>query len=73
MLPDWVTPIQVGSVLCEERVASILDCDGDKISHKNVNYSELTAFYRVWKNRLERASEEDTVKYYGLAHYRRML
>lgn len=72
-IPKWVTPIQVGAALCEERVAEILDCEGENISKKNVNYSELTALYWIWKNKLERTSKEDTVKYYGLAHYRRML
>ena len=72
-IPKWVTPIQVGAALCEERVAEILDCEGENISKKNVNYSELTALYWIWKNELEKNLEEDTVKYYGLAHYRRML
>lgn len=71
-IPEWVTPIQVGAALCEERVAEILDCDGENISQKNVNYSELTALYWMWKNKLEQTTEVDK-KYYGLAHYRRML
>lgn len=71
-IPEWVTPIQVGAALCVERVAEILDCEGENISQKNVNYSELTALYWIWKNRLEK-TVDDGVKYYGLAHYRRML
>lgn len=71
-IPEWVTPIQVGSALCQERVADILDCEGDNISQKNVNYSELTALYWMWKNKLEKSAADDG-KYYGLAHYRRML
>ena len=51
-MPEWITPIQVGSSLCTERVANILDSDGANISGKNVNYSELTALYWMWKNRL---------------------
>ena len=72
-IPKWVTPIQVGAALCEERVAEVLDCEGENISKKNVNYSELTALYWIWKNELEKNTTDDTVKYYGLAHYRRML
>ncbi|MBQ2885483.1 MAG: DUF4422 domain-containing protein [Alphaproteobacteria bacterium] len=72
VIPEWMTPIQVGASLCEERVAHILDCDGDNISKKNVNYCELTALYWMWKNRLECDSDFSGC-YYGLAHYRRML
>lgn len=72
-LPEWVTPIQVGAALCQERVANILDCDGENISAKNANYSELTALYWMWKNRLCHASAGERHEYYGLAHYRRVL
>ena len=51
-LPEWITPIQVGAVRSPKRVADILDCDGENISAKNGNYSELTALYWIWKNRL---------------------
>lgn len=71
-MPPWITPIQVGAALCRERVADILDCDGENISTKNVNYSELTALYWIWKNRLS-GSNIGNVKYYGLSHYRRIL
>ena len=72
-MPEWVTPIQVGAVLCRERVANLLDCDGENISEKNGNYSELTALYWIWKNRLIFPSEEEEWEYYGLVHYRRVL
>lgn len=49
-LPEWITPIQAGAALCEKRVADILDCSGEHISEKNVNYSELTVLYWMWKN-----------------------
>lgn len=78
--PKWVIPIQVGASLCEERVAEILDCNGENISDKNVNYSELTALYWMWKNRLASQeiyevsnSYESYEEYYGLSHYRRIL
>lgn len=71
--PEWITPIQVGAALCTERVANILDCDGDNISVKNGNYSELTALYWIWKNRLQHPSANAEYEYYGLTHYRRIL
>lgn len=72
-MPEWVTPIQVGAALCRERVANLLDCDGEHISEKNGNYSELTALYWIWRNRLLPESASPEFEYYGLAHYRRIL
>ena len=72
-LPGWVIPIQVGAALCRDRVADLLDRDGEHISYKNVNYSELTALYWIWKNRLVQSSAEEGQEYYGLIHYRRIL
>jgi len=72
-LPEWVTPIQVGTALCEERVANIFDSDGENISGKNGNYSELTALYWIWKNRLVQKTANDRNEFYGLSHYRRIL
>lgn len=71
--PEWMIPIQVGAALCEERVADYLDCEGENISDKNANYSELTALYWIWKNRLTGGETGDEKVYYGLSHYRRML
>jgi hypothetical protein len=79
-IPSWITPIQVGAALTSERVAEIVDSDGDNISLKNVNYSELTALYWLWKHKLESQNTDtltgginDSSKYYGLVHYRRIL
>ncbi|MEZ3485039.1 MAG: DUF4422 domain-containing protein [Lachnospiraceae bacterium] len=72
-MPDWICPIQVGAMLCQERVADIVDCEGVNISAKNGNYSELTALYWLWKNRLAQRSSDSVCEYYGLVHYRRML
>lgn len=72
-IPSWISPVQVGAALCEERVADIVDCEGDNISHKNVNYSELTALYWLWKNGLQDSAKEKEDVYYGLVHYRRIL
>ena len=72
-LPEWITPIQVGAALCDMRVADVLDCQGENISYKNPNYSELTALYWVWKNCLLSKADDENYKYYGLSHYRRVL
>ena len=73
-LPEWITPIQVGAVLSPRRVANILDCDGENISAKNGNYSELTALYWIWRNRLGSDPYGSAGnEYYGLSHYRRIL
>lgn len=72
-IPDWITSIQVGASLCKERVANILDNEGENISYKNGNYSELTALYWIWKNRLVKSWSENINEYFGLCHYRRIL
>lgn len=88
-IPDWISPVQAGAVLCDERVAVLLDSDGENISRKNGNYSELTVLYWIWKNRLienisikgssdkrdkqEKRFDSDKAEYYGLCHYRRIL
>ena len=71
--PKLIEPVQAGADLCTEKIAEILDCDGENISEKNVNYSELTVLYWVWKNRLNRLAEDGVSEYYGLMHYRRLL
>ena len=59
-MPEWIMPVQAGASLCEERVADLLDCEGENISWKNGNYSELTVLYWMWKNRLMvKASSND--------------
>lgn len=72
-MPDWMIPIQAGASLCTERIAELLDCDGENISKKNGNYAELTVLYWIWKNRLMDSSFDDATEYYGLNHYRRIL
>lgn len=80
-IPNWITPVQAGAVLCRERVAECLDCNGRNISSKNGNYSELTVLYWIWKNYLSGENPEDKYnelmdeknEYYGLCHYRRIL
>lgn len=79
-LPDWLYPIQAGASLTTERIADILDHDGENISHKNANYCELTALYWIWKNRLTEENQltgkvclTEKAQYYGLFHYRRIL
>lgn len=64
LLPEWIIPIQVGKALTNTRIENICDDTGDNISKKNVDYSEGTALYWMWKN----TSGQD---YIGLFHYRR--
>ena len=74
-LPDYVYPIQAGASMTDIRIADITDNKGENISDKNVNYSELSALYWVWKNKLCNTGipEGEDGQYYGLAQYRRML
>lgn len=65
-MPDWVIPIQVGKALTDIQVAEVCDNVGDHISEKNVDYSEGTALYWMWKN----TKGQD---YIGLFHYRRQM
>ena len=64
-IPDFVYPVQAGAALTDIQVAELRDNEGDNISHKNVNYSELTAMYWIGKHM--------SSEYMGLFHYRRML
>ena len=64
-MPNWVHPIQAGAALTDARMAPFRDDEGDNISAKNVNYSELSAMYWIGKH-----AESD---YLGLFHYRRIL
>ena len=68
--PDFFIPIQVGAALTDVRVSEVTDDKGDNISKRNVNYSELSGLYWIWKNVLENGCEKG---YVGLAHYRRFL
>lgn len=70
--PDYVHTLLLG---CgenkpgdSERKAEFYDNTGEHISLKNPDYCELTAFYWIWKNQLDKASE-----YVGVYHYRRCL
>lgn len=75
VLPDYIYPLQVGIANTELKIADIADNKGENISEKNVNYSELTGLYWLWKNKLcsEGVPEGDEGQYYGLSQYRRML
>lgn len=61
---DFFEPIHVGKELSNLNLEMISDNEGDNISLKNSNYSELTALYWGWKN----LKDEN---YIGLCHYRR--
>lgn len=88
-MPAWIVPVQAGAALSDKRVAELLDSDGENISQKNGNYSELTVLYWMWKNQLtkggpakgspamgdgqDRRLGGGRAEYYGLCHYRRIL
>lgn len=65
LLPKEVLPIQVGAALTDKHIADLTDDTGDNISKRNRRYSEMTAFYWMWKN-------DKTADYLGLCHYRRL-
>lgn len=84
--PGWVYPVQAGAALTDRRITDLLDNQGDHISEKNGNYSELTVMYWMWKNSGKICSqkknagqngagsrEETANEYLGLFHYRRIL
>ena len=67
--------LQVGAANTDRMIADLLDNKGENISKKNVNYSELTGLYWIWKNKLglPGSPEGDEGQYYGVAQYKRML
>lgn len=68
--PEYIFTLQVGAESSIELDTDFKDNNGDNISEKNGNYSELTGLYWMWKNYLHIRKDED---YYGLSHYRRLL
>lgn len=74
-LPDYMLSIQLGTERSERHLGELHESEGCNISAKNGNYSELTALYWIWKNRLcgDENVEKPERQYYGLAQYRRML
>lgn len=74
-LVDHIYPIQVGAANTEVKIADLADNEGENISLKNVNYSELTGLYWIWKNKLSITGipESEKMQYFGLVQYRRML
>lgn len=60
---EWVTPLQAGAALTNERMTKVTDADGENISEKNTYYNEMTGMYWLWKN-----TKWD---YSGICHYRR--
>ena len=60
----YIKTIQVGAALTSERISAITDDTGDNISVRNRHFSEMTAFYWLWKN-----AADDFI---GICHYRRI-
>lgn len=75
VLTDYTYPLQVGASNADCKIADLTDNKGENISEKNVNYSELTGLYWIWKSKLGfvGTAEDENEQYYGLAQYRRML
>ena len=67
LLPQYFVSVQAGAANTDVRVCDILDNEGDNISARNGDYSELTVLYWFWKNMMKKS------QYYGLSHYRRYL
>lgn len=70
--PKYMKKLQVGVYHTPRREADFYDNEGDNISDKNGNYSELTGLYWMWKNQVQ-LDPDKAGHYYGLAHYRRRL
>ena len=64
--PKWLVPIQAGGYFTGKRICELTDDVGDNISAKNVNYSEGTAIYWLWKN-------APISRFIGVCQYRRRL
>ena len=65
-LPPHVYPVQAGAALDDTHLPGILhDDDGENISHRNRDFSEMTVAYWAWKNR--------KAEWQGICHYRRVL
>ena len=75
ILPEYVYPLQAGAACSDVRIADLVDNQGDNISDRNGNYSELTGLFWLWKNKLNLNGSEDgdNRQYYGLSQYRRLL
>lgn len=75
VLADYMHPLQVGAATAEVKIADLADNQEENISPKNVNYSELTGLYWIWKNKLSAIGtpEGERMQYFGFVQYRRML
>ncbi len=72
--PEWMLTVQSGAALTDKRIGTLCDDQGENISGKNGNYSELTTLYWLWRNRLTPAApDNERNQYFGLAQYRRIL
>ena len=63
---SFVIDIQLGAALTDERICDLADNTGENISELNMDFSECTALYWIWKN----VTDAD---YVGLFHYARYI
>jgi len=66
-LPSYIKVIGLGDGVFPKHWLS--ESDGQNIKHLNKYYGELTAFYWVWKNKLNEFTNKDLV---GFCHYRKL-
>ncbi len=63
---DFIVPIQTNKDKTGIDLGILSDNTGNNISHKNANYSELTALYWIWQN-----LQNIDADFIGFCHYRR--
>lgn len=66
---DVIEPIQTGKAVTGYNLNMLSDDTGDNISSKNPYYGEITCWYWVWKNYLDKHPE---IEYIGFTQYRRL-
>ncbi len=69
-LAEGFLSVHAGAARDDSVIGDLRDDEGDNISQKNGNYSELTVLYWIWKNR---SPEDYPVDYIGFMQYRRIL
>ena len=66
-LPGYITPLGLGN--SEFPDDWLKEKKGKNIMHLNQHYGELSGFYWVWKNIINKYKEDDFI---GFCHYRKL-